>query len=71
MRHQALETEASEGRVGEVIGKWLSVARPMKDRVRAGVARLKCILDAKLDRSEPNKLTAGLLLIYIRSVSFV
>jgi hypothetical protein len=35
----------------------------MKDRARAGVARLRYILDAKLDRTEPNKLTAGLLLV--------
>ena len=61
--NEALDAEALEGRIDEVIGKWLSVARPMKDRARAGAARLKYILEAKLDRTEPNKLTACLLLV--------
>jgi hypothetical protein len=58
-----VEGLARAGEIQQLIVQWLELARPMRDRARAGEAKVQRIRDLKLDRSEPNKVTAAKLLL--------
>ena len=58
-----VEGLARAGEIQQLIVQWLELARPMRDRARAGEAKVQRIRDLQLDRSEHNKVTAAKLLL--------